>query len=189
MPPSEHFRGAGGFAEDAPAPPERTLETGSEEETRALGERLGKALRAGDVLALLGDLGTGKTVLAKGILAGLGGRDEATSPSFTLVNVYEAPLPVYHLDFYRLGREEDVESLGFRDLLDGRGVVLVEWADRVPTCLPADRLEVTLRRIDDRRRALRLRALGPSAARALERLSGLGKSDVPVPSETRDGKL
>lgn len=149
---------------------QRSFETASEEDTQALGERFGKALRAGDVVALVGDLGAGKTVLAKGIVGGLGGREEATSPSFTLVNVYESPLPVYHLDFYRLEREEDVESLGFRDLLDGVGVVLVEWADRVPSCLPADRLEVTIRRIDDRRRALRVRALGPSAARVLDRL-------------------
>ena len=167
MPRSDPSRGA---AEDVPEPPERLLETASEEETRALGERLGRALRPGDVLALLGDLGAGKTVLAKGIVAGLGGGEEATSPSFTLVNVYEGPLPIYHLDFYRLGREEDVESLGFRDLLDGLGVVLVEWADRVPSCLPADRLEVTLRRMDDRRRALRLRALGRRAARILQEL-------------------
>ena len=149
---------------------ESSFETASEEDTQALGERFGKALRAGDVVALVGDLGAGKTVLAKGIVVGLGGREEATSPSFTLVNVYESPLPVYHLDFYRLEREEDVESLGFRDLLDGVGVVLVEWADRVPSCLPADRLEVSIRRIDDRRRALRVRALGPSAARILDRL-------------------
>jgi tRNA threonylcarbamoyladenosine biosynthesis protein TsaE len=167
MPPSDPRGGPGG---GAPAVLERAFETASAEETRALGERLGKALGPGDVVALVGDLGAGKTVLAQGVVAGLGGREEATSPSFTLVNVYEGPLPVYHVDFYRLGREEDVESLGFRDLLDGRGVVLVEWADRVPSCLPADRLEVIFRRIDDRRRALRMRALGPSAARVLERL-------------------
>jgi tRNA threonylcarbamoyladenosine biosynthesis protein TsaE len=167
MPRSDRSAGPAG---DLRGPPERVFETASEEETHALGERLGKALRAGDVLALLGPLGAGKTVLAQGVVAGLGAREEATSPSFTLVNVYEAPLPVYHLDFYRLGREEDAESLGLRDLLDGRGVVLVEWADRVPASLPADRLEVTLRRIDDRRRAFRLRPLGPSAARALARL-------------------
>lgn len=167
MPPSDRSAGPAG---DSGAEPERVFATESEEETRALGERLGKALRAGDVVALLGDLGAGKTVLAKGVAAGLGAREEATSPSFTLVNVYEAPLPVYHLDFYRLGREEEAESLGLRDLLDGRGVVLVEWADRAPSSLPADRLEATLRRIDDRRRAIRLRALGPSAARTLARL-------------------
>jgi len=168
MPPSEGALGAG--ASEARAAAERTFETNSEEETRRLGERLGKALGPGDVVGLIGDLGTGKTVLAQGIVAGLGGREDAVSPSFTLVNVYEAPLPVYHLDFYRLGREEDVESLGFRDLLDGRGVVLIEWADRVPASLPADRLEVTFRRLDERRRALRMRALGPAAARILERL-------------------
>ena len=172
MPPSEGALGAG--ASEARAAAERTFETSSEEETRRLGERLGKALGPGDVVGLIGDLGAGKTVLAQGIVAGLGGREDAVSPSFTLVNVYEAPLPVYHLDFYRLGREEDAESLGLRDLLDGRGVVLVEWADRVPSSLPADRLEVTLRRIDDRRRTFTLRPLGPSAARALARLVAPG---------------
>jgi tRNA threonylcarbamoyladenosine biosynthesis protein TsaE len=165
MPPSEptRVRTGGGATE-------RTFETASEGETRRLGEQLGKALRPGDIVALVGDLGAGKTVLAKGIVAGLGGREEATSPSFTLVNVYDAPLPVYHLDFYRLEREEEVESLGLRDLLDGRGVILVEWADRVPAGLPQDRLEVTFRRIDEQRRALRVRAFGPCAAKILERL-------------------
>lgn len=146
------------------------LETRSEAETRALGVRLARGLRPGAAVGLMGPLGAGKTVLAQGIAEGLGCAQEASSPSFTLVNVYEGAIPLYHVDFYRLSGEEEVESLGFRDYLDGRGVVLVEWADRVPGSLPAERLEVTLRRIDDERRSLTFRAFGEAAERTLQHL-------------------
>jgi tRNA threonylcarbamoyladenosine biosynthesis protein TsaE len=146
------------------------IETRSEEETRAVGVRLARGLGPGAAVGLVGPLGSGKTVLAKGIAEGLGCAEEATSPSFTLVNVYEGAVPVYHIDFYRLADRDDVESLGFRDYLDGRGVVLVEWPDRVPGSLPADRLEVTLRRIDDERRSLSFHAYGEAALRTLEHL-------------------
>jgi tRNA threonylcarbamoyladenosine biosynthesis protein TsaE len=146
------------------------LETRSEAETRALGVRLARGLRPGAAVGLMGPLGAGKTVLAQGIAEGLGCAQKASSPSFTLVNVYEGAIPVYHIDFYRLSGEEEVESLGFRDYLDGRGVVLVEWADRVPGSLPAERLEVTLRRIDDQRRSLTFRAFGEAAERTLQHL-------------------
>jgi tRNA threonylcarbamoyladenosine biosynthesis protein TsaE len=145
----------------------RVAESRSGEETRLLGARLARGLGPGSVVALTGPLGTGKTVFVKGIVEGLSGAEEATSPSFTLVNVYEAAFPVYHFDFYRLATGEDPESLGFRDYLDGRGVVLIEWADRAPASLPEDRLEVGFERTGEHSRSLRLRAFGPCARRAL----------------------
>ncbi len=155
------------------APPAaHVIESRSAAETWALGERLAGALGPGLVVALVGALGTGKTVFAKGIVAGLSATQEATSPSFSLVNVYEAAFPVYHLDFYRLAREEDAESLGLRDYLDGHGVVLVEWADRIPGSLPEDRLEVTLARTGDETRTLTFRGFGPRAERTLSLLAG-----------------
>ncbi|MFQ5458237.1 MAG: tRNA (adenosine(37)-N6)-threonylcarbamoyltransferase complex ATPase subunit type 1 TsaE [Myxococcota bacterium] len=157
MPPSE----------DRPA---RTLETRSEAETRAAGARLAKGLVPGMTVALVGDLGTGKTVFAKGLAAGLGCRQEASSPTFTLVNVYEGPVPMYHIDFYRLSRPEDVASLGFRDYLDGRGIVVVEWADRAPDSLPEARLEARFRRVNDTAREVVFEARGAEAAALLDLL-------------------
>lgn len=149
-------------------PREAILETRSEAETRLLGMRLAKGLRPGMTVALCGAVGTGKTVLAKGVAEGLGCRQEASSPSFTLVNVYEGPVPMYHVDFYRLSRPEEVESLGLRDYLDGRGVLLVEWADRAMDSLPEERLEIRIRRLDDAEREFIFRARGDEAGRLLD---------------------
>lgn len=149
-------------------PREAILETRSEAETRLLGMRLAKGLRPGMTVAVCGALGTGKTVLAKGVAEGLGCRQEASSPSFTLVNVYEGPVPMYHVDFYRLSRPEEVESLGLRDYLDGRGVLLVEWADRAMDSLPEERLEIRIRRLDDAEREFIFRARGDEAGRLLD---------------------
>lgn len=134
----------------------RVVETRSAEETRALGREIGRALGPGAVVALVGALGAGKTVFAQGVAEGLGCTEEATSPTFALVHVYEGPIPMYHVDFYRLSRPDEVESLGFRDYLDGRGVLLVEWADRVPGSLPADRLEVRFERTGDESRRVHI---------------------------------
>ena len=149
-------------------PRETILETRSDAETRLLGIRLAKGLRPGMTVTLCGALGTGKTVLAKGVAEGLGCRQEASSPTFTLVNVYDGPVPMYHVDFYRLSRPEEVESLGLRDYLDGRGVLLVEWADRAMDSLPEERLEVRIRRLDDTEREFIFRARGDEAGRLLD---------------------
>lgn len=161
---------------------ERIIETRSPSETRNLGVRLAKALEPGTAIALIGDLGSGKTVFAQGVAEGLGCAGEVTSPTFALVNVYEGRLPVYHADFYRLSRPQDVESIGFRDYLDGRGVLLVEWADRHPEALPDERLEVMIRpgrgvgeaggdaAAPDEQRTVRLRAYGEGARRLLDHL-------------------
>lgn len=149
-------------------PRETILETRSDAETRLLGMRLAKGLRPGMTVTLCGALGTGKTVLAKGVAEGLGCRQEASSPTFTLVNVYDGPVPMYHVDFYRLSRPEEVESLGLRDYLDGRGVLLVEWADRAMDSLPEERLEVRIRRLDDTEREFIFRARGDEAGRLLD---------------------
>ena len=151
-------------------PREASLTTRSEAETRLLGMRLAKGLQPGMTVALCGALGTGKTVLAKGVAQGLGCRQEASSPTFTLVNVYDGPVPMYHVDFYRLSRPEEVESLGLRDYLDGRGVLLVEWADRAMDSLPEERLEVRISRLDDEEREFIFRACGDEAGRLLDRV-------------------
>lgn len=105
-------------------------------ETFELGRSLAAQLRRGDVLALAGDLGAGKTQFAKGIAAGLGVSSEVMSPTFTLIHEHEGRLPFFHIDLYRLESEEEVLRIGLDDYLAGEGVTLVEWADKFPGLMP-----------------------------------------------------
>ena len=111
----------------------------SVEETIAAGREYGQNARKGDVFALTGDLGAGKTQFVKGFVAGLESSAEVTSPTFVLVHEYEdGRLPVYHFDFYRLENSEAVLRLGFDDYVFGDGVSLIEWADRYPDLIPKE---------------------------------------------------
>ena len=106
--------------------------------TIAAGESLAAELRAGDVIALTGGLGAGKTHFTKGLVRGLGSEEEVTSPTFTLVHEYRAGrLPVFHFDFYRMESEREVTAIGWDEYLDAAGICIVEWADRFPSLLPA----------------------------------------------------
>lgn len=134
--------------------------------TFAAGARLGRALQPGDVVALVGDLGAGKTLFARGVGHGLGVR-RVQSPTFVVVQAHtDGRLPLWHADLYRLDDVDDLEQLGLEDLWRADGVLLVEWADRFPGLLPDDHLEVRLSEEGEGRR-LELRAHGPRA-RALE---------------------
>src|SRR5262245_15914856 len=141
-------------------------------ETRALGVRLAGVLRPGDVVVLTGDLGAGKTVLAKGIAEGLGVTEPVVSPTFTIVREYEGDVPLLHLDVYRLDHLQEVIDLGLDELLDGHAVTVVEWGEAVSALLPADRLEVVMmvlppEEADDDTRVVELRGVGLAwAARA-----------------------
>src|ERR1700730_16510523 len=111
----------------------------SAEETIATGRTYGRSAGKGDVFALIGDLGAGKTQFVKGFVAGLGSSAEVTSPTFVLVHEYEGGrLPVYHFDFYRLDSSEAVSRLGFDDYVFGEGVSLIEWADRYSDLIPKE---------------------------------------------------
>jgi tRNA threonylcarbamoyladenosine biosynthesis protein TsaE len=141
--------------------------TRSADDTSALGARLGELLRAGDVVVLTGDLGTGKTVLAQGIGRGLGVREPIVSPTFTIVREYDGRLPLLHLDVYRLDHVQEAIDLGLDELLDEGRVAVVEWGEVVGALLPADRLEVELALLPpeeagDDVRVVELRPLGPS---------------------------
>ncbi len=128
----------------------RSFVTRSEAETRAVARELAAdlELRAGDTLLLLGDLGTGKTVFARGLATGLGvDPDEVRSPSFTLVNPYRGIVPVYHVDLYRIEDTRDLDELGLEEILGGDGVAVVEWAERLGPYRPERCVEV---RIEDR---------------------------------------
>lgn len=124
--------------------------TASTEETVALGERLGKDLRAGDVLVLTGDLGAGKTQLTKGIAAGMGVVDDVTSPTFNILMVYEGEqMPLYHFDLYRLDDPDQLEDIGFYDALEGDGPCVIEWGEQFSDEIGPERLDVFLTRLDD----------------------------------------
>ena len=137
------------------------LYSASAESTRALGARLAARLQAGDTLMLYGDLGAGKSELARGIARGLGVTGPVGSPSFTILNVYdEGRLPLYHFDWYRLESEEELYELGMEEYLGGDGVAVVEWPDRCPGAIPEKRLDITLTPTADGARLIRLEARG-----------------------------
>ncbi len=115
-----------------------TLTSQSVEQSQALGRRLGALLQPGDVVALVGQLGAGKTYFVKGVAVGLGVADDrqVNSPTFVLVNEYTGRVPVHHLDVYRLGEPEELTAIGFDEMCTSGGVVIVEWADRVREVMP-----------------------------------------------------
>jgi len=110
--------------------------TSAENETIDLGKKIGAKLKAGDVIAMQGTLGAGKTTITKGIAQALGIKDTITSPTFCLVSEYEGVMPLYHIDVYRLDGEEDFETLGPDDMIYGKGVTLIEWSEKIMNCLP-----------------------------------------------------
>ena len=144
--------------------------TASDRETIKLGQKLGALLGAGDVVALVGELGSGKTWFTKGIALGLGVSPNmvVTSPSFALVNEYDATYTFYHMDLYRLESLSEFLSAGLEEYLYNGGVVAMEWADRWPEILPEQRLEVAFAIIDDCRREITLSGHHPRAIKIIE---------------------
>ncbi|HSJ54153.1 MAG TPA: tRNA (adenosine(37)-N6)-threonylcarbamoyltransferase complex ATPase subunit type 1 TsaE [Anaerolineae bacterium] len=133
-------------------------------QTRRFGARLGMLLRPGDVVCLEGDLGTGKTCLVQGVGLGLGVVESVTSPTFTLVAEYRPPSPapaLYHVDVYRLDNApQEALAFGLDDYLGGDGVCIIEWADRVESLLPPERLWLTFRHLGESKRGILLHASG-----------------------------
>lgn len=120
-------------------------ETFSEQETRALGEKLGREAAAGQVYTLTGDLGVGKTVFTQGFARGLGVKEHVNSPTFTIVQEYgEGRLPFYHFDVYRIGDIEEMDEIGYEDYFYGEGVCLIEWAELIEELLPKKRTEILI---------------------------------------------
>ena len=122
---------------------ERAL-TRSTDETLALAGTVGELLRAGDVVSLVGDLGAGKTVFARGVARALGVTEPVVSPSFTIVREYDGRMPLVHVDVYRIDTVQELYDLGFEELVRDDAVTLVEWGDMIDGLLPVDRLDVRL---------------------------------------------
>ena len=120
-------------------------ESFSPEETFAIGERLGREAKPGEVYTLIGDLGVGKTVFTQGVARGLGITEPVNSPTFTIVQIYEeGRLPFYHFDVYRIGDVEEMEEIGYQDCFFGEGICLIEWANLIEEILPEHYKEITI---------------------------------------------
>lgn len=123
----------------------KIIETYNAQETFLLGERIGRQAGAGDVYTLIGDLGTGKTVFTQGVAKGLNIMEPVSSPTFTIVQVYEeGRLPFYHFDVYRIGEVEEMEEIGYEDYIYGDGVSFIEWANLIEEILPQVRTEILI---------------------------------------------
>jgi tRNA threonylcarbamoyladenosine biosynthesis protein TsaE len=163
-------------------------ETASPQETEAIGGRLGRLLEPGDVLALAGALGTGKTVLVRGVVAGLGGQPaDVHSPSFTLINEYPLAPPAAngldprrvqgfaHLDLYRIGDAEELAGIGWDSYLTAAWIVAVEWAERAGVWLPPDHLRIGLERLGEEQRRIQARSSGPRSEELLRAWAATGE--------------
>ncbi len=145
-----------------------TVVTSSPDETRALGAALATVGEPGDLVCLWGELGAGKTVVAKGFGAGLGVTATINSPTFVLMSEYTGRLPLFHLDLYRLADTADALAGGLIDERQSAGIALVEWPDRMGDALPAERLDVLIEGLGDDRRQIRVRAGAPGLARYVD---------------------
>lgn len=126
----------------------KTLITNTPEETTLLGKKIAVLLKSGDTVAFTGDLGAGKTCLIKAICAGLGVKENVSSPTFTLIQEYKGLVPVYHFDLYRL-KESDLYDLGYWEYFERDGICLIEWADRASELLPEQSIRINIDYIDD----------------------------------------
>ena len=134
----------------------KTVFTKSPGETHHFGIELAGDLEPQTVIALIGDLGSGKTCLTQGICAGLEVEDYVTSPSFTLINEYQGRLPVYHFDLFRIDDPREMLDLGCEEYFYGDGVCIIEWAEKLKHFLPEKRIEITLKRIGEDERELKI---------------------------------
>lgn len=124
---------------------ENIFETYSAEETFALGKKIGERAEPGQVYSLIGDLGVGKTVFTQGVAAGLGIQEPVNSPTFTILQIYEAGrIPFYHFDVYRIGDVEEMEEIGYEDCFYGEGVCLIEWANLIEEILPENYIRIEI---------------------------------------------
>lgn len=131
-------------------------------ETIRIGKRIGSCLRPGDVVALIGELGAGKTQLIKGLAEGVGADKETcvSSPSFTLINEYKGRIPFYHIDLYRLDEVHEAFELGLEEYLHGEGITAIEWADRILSLLPQELLRIDIYYTGEKTRSMEMGGIG-----------------------------
>jgi len=149
----------------------------SREQTLEMGRLIGAILERGDIVALIGELGSGKTCLTQGMAKGLGVEENVpvVSPTFTLINEYPGKIPLIHLDVYRLSGPRDLEDMGYEEYFEGGGVIVIEWAEKIRDILPAKTLFISMRYIDENTREMILEGPGEKI-RKLEELLESGGS-------------
>ena len=151
-----------------------TCLTQSPEETAHLAGTIGKIIREGTVICLDGELGVGKTLFVRALARTLGVESDVTSPMFNLMNIYEAACPIVHFDLYRLNTEEELEDIGFYEYAEAQeGIVLIEWAEKFPDAMPADRLTVRIDAVSAEGRQFTFDAVGEKSTALLKELDGL----------------
>lgn len=157
---------------------QRTLDfiSHSEAQTRRFGARLGELLQGGEVIALQGALGSGKTRWVQGLAQGLQVREPVTSPTFTLINEYYGRHTLYHIDMYRITQLAEALDLGLEDYLYGEGVCVIEWAERIAAALPRDHLWITLYHLDETKRRIVMHAAGDRHLKLLKEFQRLAFS-------------
>ena len=137
------------------------IKTQNQKETVALGTKLAKELKAGDIICLFGDLGSGKTTLVKGLGKGLKvSPSKVISPTFVLMNIYEGTFPIFHFDLYRLEKMQEIGMIGYDEFLYGDGIAVVEWAERLGTLLPKEYIEIKLTHEGQDKRLIEVTAHG-----------------------------
>ena len=137
----------------------RSFKTESAAETIALGEEIGRKLSPGAVVALNGGLGAGKTWLSKGIAKALGFGGDVVSPTFTIINIYAGKVPIYHFDCYRLNSNADLENIGYEEYFYGKGVTLVEWAEKIAGLLPENSVYIDIKTKGENSREFQIKNL------------------------------
>lgn len=148
-----------------------TCVTHSPEETAHLAGTIGKIIREGTVICLDGELGVGKTLFVRALARTLGVESDVTSPTFNLMNIYEAACPIVHFDLYRITSEEELEDIGFYEYAEAtEGIVLIEWAEKFPDAMPADHLSVRIEALNDEERQFTFVAKGKRSRALLEEL-------------------
>lgn len=149
----------------------------SSKQTMNLGRLLARQLLAGDILAFFGELGAGKTCFIKGICQGLGVPENVyiTSPTFVIINRYIGRLPIYHFDFYRLSCLEEIIDLGYEEFFFGKGICLIEWADRAENLLPDDYFKISMHHISPKERKIEILAYGSDHQKRLSKLHSIYK--------------
>ena len=136
------------------------IDTKSPEETYALGKEIGELLKPGDVVAITGELGAGKTTLIKGLAKGLGVSGFVSSPSFIIINEYSGKFPFYHIDLYRLEEVQEIEELGISEYFERGGIVAIEWAEKLASLLPERFITISIELLGEKERRITLKEKG-----------------------------
>ncbi len=144
----------------------------SVDDTINLGTFIGKNLREGSIVALMGDLGSGKTCITQGIARGLGVSEKyyITSPTFTLINEYPGRVPLYHLDVYRLSGSADLRDMGYEEYFFGEGVIVVEWAEKIDDIIPSDSIFIWLKYLDEGKREITISCTGNNGSEMINKI-------------------